>query len=170
MIDDHLVDRNTFPLLRKAAFRIEKCNRHGFDPVPVTVEPLNNERCAVLDRRRRQQPWPAPLLQVIAAAHDDNASGHGRQFVDPLGGGISAALILYSPSSMKIRVLNGNNQQLSEEISLEADRVTELDVDLQSSQYALVSAYDAANQAEKPLLYILKDSYVTTAAFPASQE
>ncbi|WP_239618388.1 stalk domain-containing protein [Cohnella mopanensis] len=79
-------------------------------------------------------------------------------------------LIVYSPSSMKIRVLNGNNQQLAEETSLEADRVTELDVDLQGSQYALVSAYDAANQAEKPLLYILKDSYVTTAAISASQE
>ncbi|GBG06092.1 hypothetical protein PAT3040_00594 [Paenibacillus agaridevorans] len=79
-------------------------------------------------------------------------------------------LILYSPSAMKIRVLNGSNQQLTEEISLEADRVTELDVDLQGSQYALVSAYDAANQAEKPLLYILKDSYVTSAPIPASQE
>jgi hypothetical protein len=79
-------------------------------------------------------------------------------------------LILYSPSSMKIRVLNGNNQQLTEEISLEADRVTELDVDLQGSQYALVSAYDAANQVEKPLLYILKDSYITTEPLSASQK
>jgi len=69
---------------------------------------------------------------------------------------------------MKIRVLNSNKQQLTEEISLEADRVTELDVDLQGSQYAFVSAFDAANQAERPLLYILKDSYVTTAAIPAS--
>ena len=77
-------------------------------------------------------------------------------------------LVLYSPSSMKIRVLNGDNQQLSEEISLEADQVTELDVDLQGSQYAFVSAYDAANQAEKPLLYVLKDSYVTMAKIPAS--
>ena len=77
-------------------------------------------------------------------------------------------LILYSPSAMKIRVLNGSNQQLSEEISLEADKVTELDVSLQGSQYALVSAYDADNKAEKPLLYVLKDSYVTTAAPPAS--
>jgi len=79
-------------------------------------------------------------------------------------------LILYSPSSMKIRVMNENNQQLTEEISLEADLVTELNVDLQGSQYVLVSAYDAANQAEKPLLYVLKDSYVTTAAIPASSE
>jgi|GEM_PF-468802 len=79
-------------------------------------------------------------------------------------------LVLYSPSSMKIRVLNGSNQQLTEEISLEADRVTELDVDLQGSQYAFVSAYDAAIQVEKPLLYILKDSYVTTATIPASRE
>ncbi|WP_159881545.1 stalk domain-containing protein [Paenibacillus puerhi] len=77
-------------------------------------------------------------------------------------------LTLYSPSSMKVRVMNGSNQQLTEEISLEADRVTELDVDLQGSPYALVSAYDAAVQAEKPLLYILKDSYVTTAAIPVS--
>jgi len=79
-------------------------------------------------------------------------------------------LILYSPSAMKIRVLNGSNQQLTEEISLEADKVTKLDIDLQGSQYALVSAYDAANQADKPLLYILKDSYVTTAAGPDLRE
>jgi Copper amine oxidase N-terminal domain len=77
-------------------------------------------------------------------------------------------LILYSPSSMKIRVLNGDKQQLTQEFILEADRVTELDVDLQNSQYAFVSAYDAANQNEKPLLYVLKDSYVTTASIPAS--
>lgn len=79
-------------------------------------------------------------------------------------------LVLYSPSSMKIRVLNGDKQQLTQEISLEANRVTELDVDLQNSQYAFVSAYDATNQAEKPLLYVLKDSYVTTAAIPASTD
>ncbi|TCZ75080.1 hypothetical protein E0485_19015 [Paenibacillus albiflavus] len=79
-------------------------------------------------------------------------------------------LTLYSPSAMKIRVLNGDDQQLTKEISLEADRVTELDVDLQGSQYALVSAYDATNQAEKPLLYILKDSYATMAAIPASHK
>ncbi|MCC3375238.1 stalk domain-containing protein [Cohnella sp. REN36] len=77
-------------------------------------------------------------------------------------------LILYSPSSMKIRVMNGSNQQLNEEITLEADKVTELDVNLQGSQYAVVSAYDADNQAEKPLLYVLKDSYATSAAMPAS--
>jgi len=79
-------------------------------------------------------------------------------------------LILYSPSSMKIRVLNGSNQQLMGEFSLEADKVTELDVDLQGSQYAVVSAYDAALQSEKPLLYVLKDSYVTTAASTDSRK
>ncbi|MCJ8011596.1 copper amine oxidase N-terminal domain-containing protein [Paenibacillus sp. KQZ6P-2] len=79
-------------------------------------------------------------------------------------------LILYSPSSMKIRVLNGDKQQLTQEISLEAGRVTEMDINLQGSQYAFVSAYDANNQAEKPLLYILKDSYVTTEAIPASSD
>ena len=76
-------------------------------------------------------------------------------------------LVLYSPSSMKIRVMNGSNQQLTEEISLEANKVTELDVDLKGSQYAVVSAYDATLQAEKPLLYVLKDSYATTEKIPA---
>ena len=69
-------------------------------------------------------------------------------------------LIVVAESDMKIRVLNGSNQQLAEEISLEADKVTELDIDLQGSQQVYVSAYDAANAAVKPLLYILKDSYV----------
>ncbi|RKP48018.1 hypothetical protein D7Z26_22725 [Cohnella endophytica] len=69
-------------------------------------------------------------------------------------------LALYAESAMKIRVLNANNQQLSKEMSLEEGKVTEIDIDLQGSQYAIVSAYDAQNQAVKPLLYILKDSYV----------
>ncbi|WP_123043040.1 stalk domain-containing protein [Cohnella candidum] len=70
-------------------------------------------------------------------------------------------LVLVAQSDMKIRVLNGNKQQLSEEMSLKEGVVTEVDVDLQDSQFAYVSAYDATNKAEKPLLYVLKDSYVT---------
>jgi len=69
-------------------------------------------------------------------------------------------LVLFCQYSMKIRVLNRNKQQLSEEISLAEGQITELDVDLQGSQYAFVSAYDADNQTEKPLLYILKDNSV----------
>lgn len=72
----------------------------------------------------------------------------------------SLHLVLVGESSMKVRVLNGNKQQLAEEWSLEEGKVTELDVDLQGSQYVYVSAYDAENQAVKPLLYVLKDSYV----------
>lgn len=71
-------------------------------------------------------------------------------------------LVVYAQSAMKMRVLNGSNQQLTEEITLEEGRVTELDVDLQGSQYAYVSAYDASNTAAKPLLYVIKDSYVST--------
>lgn len=73
----------------------------------------------------------------------------------------SLHLVMVAKSAMKVKVLNGSKQQLSEEISLEEGKVTEVDVDLQGSQYAYVSAYDAENQAEKPLLYILKDSYVS---------
>lgn len=69
-------------------------------------------------------------------------------------------LVMIGQSAMKVRVLNENKQQLAEEISLEEGKVTEIDIDLQGSQQAFISAYDAANQAEKPLLYILKDSYV----------
>lgn len=77
-------------------------------------------------------------------------------------------LILVADSDMSIRVLNENGQQLTEAISLLEGQVTELDIDLQGSKSASVSAYDAANQTEKPLLYVLKDSYVTMSKVSAS--
>ena len=70
-------------------------------------------------------------------------------------------LVLYTDSPMKIKVLNAKGEQISENISLEEDKVTELDIDLQGgSQYAKVYAFDAQNSVSKPYLYILKDTYV----------
>jgi hypothetical protein len=69
----------------------------------------------------------------------------------------SLHLIMVGKANMKVKVYNGNNQQLTEEISLVEGEVTEVDVDLQGSQSAIIYPYGAD---EYPLVYVLKDSYV----------
>jgi hypothetical protein len=62
---------------------------------------------------------------------------------------------------MKIKVYNGDKQQLSDEISLVEGEVKEVDVDLQGSQYAAVYAYGYdTTKSNYPLVYILKESSV----------
>jgi hypothetical protein len=70
-------------------------------------------------------------------------------------------LIIVGKATLKFKVYNGNKQQLSDEISLVEGEVKEVDIDLQGSQNAAIYAYGAdSNAAERPLVYILKDSYV----------
>jgi hypothetical protein len=69
-------------------------------------------------------------------------------------------LIMVGKATMKFKVYNGNKQQLSDEISLVEGEVTEVDVDLQGSQYAVIYPYTNDYANDYPLAYILKDSYV----------
>jgi hypothetical protein len=70
-------------------------------------------------------------------------------------------LIIVGKATLKFKVYNGNKQQLSDEISLVEGEVKEVDIDLKGSQNAGIYTYGAnADAAERPLVYILKDSYV----------
>jgi hypothetical protein len=73
----------------------------------------------------------------------------------------SLHLIILAKDNMKIKVYNGDKQQLSDEISLVEGEVKEVDVDLQGSQYAAVYAYGYdTTKSNYPLVYILKESSV----------
>jgi hypothetical protein len=66
-------------------------------------------------------------------------------------------LMMVGKANLKVKVYNGNKQQLSDEISLVEGEVKEVDIDLQGSQIAKIAAYGSEKY---PLLYVLKDSYL----------
>lgn len=67
-------------------------------------------------------------------------------------------LIVASKENTKLKVYNGDKQQLTPEIVLNKNELKEIDVNLQGTQYPTIYAYsDAGNY---PLLYILKDTTV----------
>ncbi|MBP1989173.1 stalk domain-containing protein [Paenibacillus eucommiae] len=73
-------------------------------------------------------------------------------------------LVLVGKENLKFKVFNGNKQQLSEEMNLVKGEVKEVDIDLQGSQQAVIYGYGADSSLPSdqfPLIYILKDSYVT---------
>jgi hypothetical protein len=70
-------------------------------------------------------------------------------------------LIIVAKDNLKIKVYNGDKQQLSDDISLVKGEVKEVDVSLQGSQYAAVYAYGYDTSiSNHPLVYILKESFV----------
>ncbi|QGQ93965.1 hypothetical protein EHS13_03110 [Paenibacillus psychroresistens] len=70
-------------------------------------------------------------------------------------------LYLVGKVNSKAKVYNLNKQQLSEEITLIAGEVTEVDVDLQGSEGVVIYPYTGDySTADYPLTYVLKDSYL----------
>ncbi|AZN42766.1 stalk domain-containing protein [Paenibacillus albus] len=74
-------------------------------------------------------------------------------------------LIVAPEVDMKMKVYNGDKQQLSDEITLYKGEVTEVDIDLQGSQQAMIYGY-GVDYGKDVFLNILKDSYVTNEPIP----
>lgn len=69
-------------------------------------------------------------------------------------------LIIVGKANTTFKVYNGNNQQLTDEISLVEGEVKEVVIDLQGSQSATIYPYGVDTGNGYPLVYVLKDSYV----------
>ncbi|SDX39676.1 stalk domain-containing protein [Paenibacillus sp. CF384] len=71
-------------------------------------------------------------------------------------------LMLVGKDDLTVRVYNSKKQQLTEDIKLVKDQVTEVDIDLQGSDGIMVYGFGGnVNQIIGPFIYILKDSYVS---------
>ncbi|SFS58110.1 ATP-binding protein [Paenibacillus sp. BC26] len=71
-------------------------------------------------------------------------------------------LMLVGKDDLTVRVYNSKKQQLTEDIHLAKDEVTEVDIDLQGSDGIMVYGFGGnVNQIIGPFIYILKDSYVS---------